>query len=92
MKALKVRVEQLFLDRGSDDDAVIGCLSEQPFPTGCTLTGCGGEQGETGALLKGAQELRNNATPGAGAKTRAETFTVHVAYKYEQGPPRAVSP
>jgi putative transposase len=83
VKQLEVRIKRLFLDRGFDNNAVIGYLSEQPFPTIVSLT-IRGKQGGTRALLKGRKSYVTTYTRRS-TKYPTETFTVHVACKYGKG-------
>jgi putative transposase len=83
VKQLEVRIKRLFLDRGFDNNAVIGYLSEQPFPTIIALT-IRGKQGGTRALLKGRKSYVTTYTRRS-TKYPTETFTVHVACKYGKG-------
>jgi putative transposase len=83
VKQLEVHIKRLFLDRGFDNNAVIGYLSEQPFPTIIALT-IRGKQGGTRALLKGRKSYVTTYTRRS-TKYPTETFTVHVACKYGKG-------
>jgi hypothetical protein len=83
VKQLEMRIKRLFLDRGFDNNAVIGYLSEQPFPTIIALT-IRGKQGGTRALLKGRKSYVTTYTRHS-TKYPTETFTVHVACKYGKG-------
>jgi len=83
VKSLEVRIKRLMLDRGFDNNAVIGYLNEQAFPTIMALT-IRGKQGGTRALLKGRKSHVTEYTRRS-TKYPTETFTVHVACKYSKG-------
>lgn len=71
------------LDRGFDNNAIIGYLNEHPIPIIMAFT-IRGKQGGTRALLKGR---KNHVTTYTRRSTQysTETFTVHVACKYGKG-------
>ena len=83
VKDLKVGIKRLFLDRGFDNNAVIGYLKEQPFPTIIALT-IRGKEGGTRALLKGRKSYVTSYTRRS-TTYPTETFAVHVACKYAKG-------
>ena len=83
VKDLEVGMKRLFLDRGFDNNAVIGYLKEQPFPTIIALT-IRGKEGGTRALLKGRKSYVTTYTRRS-TTYPTETFTVHVACKYAKG-------
>jgi hypothetical protein len=83
VKQIEVCIKRLFLDRGFDNNAIIGYLNEQPFPTIMALT-IRGKQGGTRALLKGRKSYVTTYTRHS-TKYPTETFTVHVAVKYGKG-------
>ena len=83
VKSLEVRIKRLFLDRGFDNNAVIGYLKEQPFPTIIALT-IRGKKGGTRALLKGRKSYVTTYTRRS-TTYPTETFAVHVACKYAKG-------
>ncbi len=83
VKSREVRIERLFLDRGFDNNAVIGYLKEQPFPTIIALT-IRGKAGGTRALLKGRKSYVTTYTRRSTIYP-TETFAVHVACKYAKG-------
>jgi putative transposase len=83
VKHLEVHIKRLMLDRGFDNNAIIGYLNEQPFPTIIALT-IRGKQGGTRALLKGRKSHVTTYTRRS-TKYPTETFTVHVACKYGKG-------
>jgi hypothetical protein len=83
VKRMEVRIKRLMLDRGFDNNAVIGYLNEQAFPTIMALT-IRGKQGGTRALLKGRKSHVTEYTRRS-TKYPTETFTVHVACKYGKG-------
>lgn len=83
VKQAEVRIKRLMLDRGFDNNAVIGYLNEQAFPTIMALT-IRGKQGGTRALLKGRKSHVTEYTRRS-TKYPTETFTVHVACKYGKG-------
>jgi putative transposase len=83
VKGLEVGIKRLFLDRGFDNNAVIGYLKEQPFPTIIALT-IRGKEGGTRALLKGRKSYVTTYTRRS-TTYPTETFTVHVACKYAKG-------
>ena len=81
--SLEVHIKRLFLDRGFDNNAVIGYLKEQPFPTIIALT-IRGKEGGTRALLKGRRSYVTTYTR-CSITYPTETFTVYVACKYAKG-------
>ena len=83
VKQLEVHIKRLMLDRGFDNNAIIGYLNEQPFPTIMALT-IRGKQGGTRALLKGRKSHVTTYTRRS-TKYPTETFTVHIACKYGKG-------
>jgi hypothetical protein len=83
VKQIEVHIKRLMLDRGFDNNAIIGYLNEQPFPTIMALT-IRGKQGGTRALLKGRKSHVTTYTRRS-TKYSTETFTVHVACKYGKG-------
>jgi hypothetical protein len=83
VKQTEVHIKRLMLDRGFDNNAIIGYLNEQPFPTIMALT-IRGKQGGTRALLKGRKSHVTTYTRRS-TKYSTETFTVHVACKYGKG-------
>jgi putative transposase len=83
VKSLEVRIKRLLLDRGFDNNAVIGYLKEQSFPTIIALT-IRGKTGGTRALLKGRKSYVTTYTRHSTIYP-TETFTVHVACKYAKG-------
>jgi hypothetical protein len=83
VKQLEIRIKRLMLDRGFDNNAIIGYLNEQPFPTIMALT-IRGKQGGTRALLKGRKSQVTTYTRRS-TKYPTETFTVHIACKYGKG-------
>jgi len=83
VKSIGGRIKRLFLDRGFDNNAVIGYLKEQSFPTIIALT-IRGKEGGTRALLKGRQSYVTTYTRRSTIYA-TETFTVHVACKYAKG-------
>jgi hypothetical protein len=83
VKQIEVRIKRLMLDRGFDNNAIIGYLNKQPFPTIMALT-IRGKQGGTRALLKGRKSHVTEYTRRS-TKYSTETFTVHVVCKYGKG-------
>ncbi len=83
MKSLEVHIKRLLLDRGFDNNAVIGYLKEQSFPTIIALT-IRGKTGGTRALLKGRKSYVTTYTRHSTIYP-TETFAVHVACKYAKG-------
>lgn len=83
VNSLEMRIKRLFLDRGFDNNAVIGYLNEQPFPTIIALT-IRGKAGGTRALLKGRKSYVTTYTRRSTIYP-TETFAVHVACKYAKG-------
>jgi hypothetical protein len=83
VKSLKMHIQRLLLDRGFDNNAVIGYLREQPFPTIIALT-IRGKTGGTRALLKGRNSYVTTYTRRSTIYP-TETFGVHVACKYAKG-------
>ncbi len=72
-------IKRLFLDQGFDNNAVIGYLNEQPFPTIIALT-IRGKAGGTRALLKGRKSYVTTYTR-CSTIYPTQTFAVHVACK-----------
>lgn len=83
VKDLEMDIKRLFLDRGFDNNAIIGFLKEQPFPTIIALT-IRGKEGGTRALLKGRKSYVTTYTRRS-TTYPTETFAVHVACKYAKG-------
>jgi len=83
VKSLEVHIKRLLLDRGFDNNAVIGYLKEQSFPTIIALT-IRGKTGGTRALLKGRKSYVTTYTRRSTIYP-TETFAVHVACKYAKG-------
>jgi len=83
VKQVEVHIRRLFLDRGFDNNAVIGYLDKQPFSTIIALT-IRGKQGGTRALLQGRKSYVTTYTRHS-TKYPTEIFTVHVACKYGKG-------
>jgi putative transposase len=83
VKSMEVRIKRLFLDRGFDNNAVIGYLKEQPFPTIIALT-IRGKKGGTRALLRGRKSYVTTYTRRSTIYP-TETFAVYVACKYAKG-------
>ncbi len=82
-KALSLRVERLYLDRGFDNNGVVAFLKTQSFPAIIPLT-IRGETGGTRALLKGRRSSRTTYT--RTSQTYGEqAFVVYIVCKYSAG-------
>ncbi len=82
-EALGIHIQRLYLDRGFDNNGVVGFLKTQSFPAIIPLT-IRGETGGSRALLKGRRGSRTTYT--RTSQTYAEqTFTVYIVCKYSSG-------
>jgi hypothetical protein len=82
-QALSLRLKRLYLDRGFDNNGVIACLKQQPFPTIIPLV-IRGKTGGTRALLVGRKSYHTTYTRQSVIYDQ-ETFPIHVVCLYSKG-------